>query len=199
MSSAEVGGTLTGRFGLAPAPGGLRFVQDLVNTSLAEPGGVPGSDLLADPGTARAWLEEALGAWSAATGSPAPLADLEEPDLGALRDHRELLRETLRAGAARSPGPTRDVTARILLTAAPDGTVRYEPLESGWRAVRALAAAEALIAQAAGTWPRLKTCAYPPCGACFYDSSPNRTRVWHDTKLCGNITNLRASRARKRA
>ena len=50
----------------------------------------------------------------------------------------------------------------------------------------------------AGTWPRLKTCAYRPCGACFYDSSPNRARVWHDTKMCGNIINLRASRARKR-
>ena len=26
----------------------------------------------------------------------------------------------------------------------------------------------------------------------------NRARVWHDTKMCGNIINLRASRARKR-
>jgi predicted RNA-binding Zn ribbon-like protein len=190
---------LVGRFGLAPAPGGLRFVQDLVNTALAQPGGVSRPDLLAEPGTARAWLGAALAAWSTATGSPAPPDDLDQPDLAALRDHRELLRQMLRAGAGRPPDPSRDITARILLTAAPDGSVRYEALESGWRAVKALAAAEALVAQAAGTWPRLKTCAYPPCGACFYDSSPNRARVWHDTKLCGNISNLRASRARKRA
>ena len=56
------------RFGLAPAPGGLRFVQDLVNTSLAAPASRP--DLLADLGSARAWLEQALGEWSAAAGWP---------------------------------------------------------------------------------------------------------------------------------
>lgn len=202
----EVPGPAAGRFGLAPAPGGLRFVQDLVNTALAEHSDGARRDLLADAAGADAWLRRALGAWSAATGSPAPAISLDEPDLPALRDHRELLRETLRAmppdTAAAPPGEvgaSREVAAKMLLSVAPDGTVRYEPFESGWRAVRALTSAEALLAQAAGTWRRLKACAYPPCGACFYDSSPNRTRVWHDTKLCGNITNLRASRARKRA
>jgi CGNR zinc finger len=191
-------GTLIGRFGLAPAPGGLRLVQDLVNTSLAEPGHRGRPDLVADLGTARDWLDEALAAWSAATGSPALPVDLDEPDLATLRDHRELLRGALRAGPGTPSSPSREITARVLLTAAPGGGVRYEPLESGWRAIRALTSAETLLAQASGTWPRLKTCAYPPCGACFYDSSPNRTRVWHDTRMCGNITNLRASRSRRR-
>jgi predicted RNA-binding Zn ribbon-like protein len=80
-----------------------------------------------------------------------------------------------------------------------DGHVGYEPLESGWRALRALTSAEGLVAQASGTWSRLKTCAYPPCGLCFYDTSPNRSRVWHDTAMCGNITNLRASRSRRQS
>lgn len=196
-------GTLGGRFGLAPAPGGLRLVQDLVNTALAERAGVPQADWLMEPGTARAWLSQALEAWSAATGIPAPEIDLDQSDLAALRDHRELQRAVLRAGSGGAspgtlPGPSREVIAKVLLTAGPDGRVRYEPLESGWRAVRALTSAEILLAQAAGTWPRLKTCAYQPCGACFYDSSPNRARVWHDTKMCGNISNLRASRARRR-
>jgi predicted RNA-binding Zn ribbon-like protein len=187
------------RFGLAPAPRGLRLVQDLVNTSLAEHSDSARPDLLADAGRAAAWLGRALAAWSAATGNPAPPIQLDELDLPALRDHRELLRESLRAAAPGPPAaPSREVTGKVLLAVAPDGTVRYEPFESGWRAVRALTSVEALLAQASGTWPRLKACAYPPCGACFYDSSPNRTRVWHDTKLCGNITNLRASRARKR-
>jgi hypothetical protein len=197
---------LTQRFGLAPAPGGLRFVQDLVNTSLAAPSSRP--DLLAGLGTARAWLTQSLGEWSAVAGWPAPVIDLDESDLPALRDHRELLRESLRAAPGTpgvpdvpgtAPGPSREITAKVLLSVTADGSVRYEPLESGWRAIRALTSAEILLAQAAGTWPRLKTCAYRPCGACFYDSSPNRARVWHDTKLCGNIINLRASRARKRA
>jgi predicted RNA-binding Zn ribbon-like protein len=193
MSAAGDGGA---RFGLAPAPGGLRFAQDLVNTSLAGPPRVARPDLLAELGSARAWLAGALAAWSAATGGQAPPVELDEPGLAALRDHRELLRESLRARPGARPGPK--VASGVLLTFAPGGTVRYEPLESDWRAVAALAAVEALLAQAGGTWPRLKACARQPCGACFYDSSPNRTRVWHDTKSCGNITNLRASRSRKR-
>jgi predicted RNA-binding Zn ribbon-like protein len=191
-----------GRFGLAPAPGGLRLVQDLVNTALAERADVSQADLLVEPGSASAWLSRALEAWSAATGNPAPAVELDQSDLEALRDHRELLRAALRPGSA-GPGapisPSREIAARALLTVAADGRVRYEPIESGWRAVRALTAIETLLAQTAGTWPRLKTCAYRPCGACVYDSSPNRTRIWHDTKMCGNISNLRASRARKRA
>jgi predicted RNA-binding Zn ribbon-like protein len=192
------------RFRLSPAPAGLRFVQDLVNTALAAPGKPSRPDLLADLGSARSWLSDALGAWSAATGAPAPAIELDEQDLAPLRDHREHLRAALRAApggatAASVPGPgsSRDIAARVLLTVSPDGGVRYEPLESGWRAVRALTSAETLLAGAAGTRPRLKTCAYPPCGVCFYDSSPNRTRVWHDTKTCGNVTNLRASRSRR--
>jgi predicted RNA-binding Zn ribbon-like protein len=201
MAEAEKERVTGGRFGLAPAPGGLRLVQDLVNTALAGRPGV--ADWLMEPGTASAWLSQALEAWSAATGIAAPGIDLDQSDLAALRDHRELLRAVLRAGSGGAgpgtrPGPGREVTARILLTAEADGRVRYEPLESGWRAVRALASAEMLLAQAAGTWPRLKTCAYRTCGGCFYDSSPNRARVWHDTKMCGNVSNLRASRARRR-
>jgi predicted RNA-binding Zn ribbon-like protein len=192
------------RFWLSPAPAGLRFVQDLVNTALAAPGKPTRPDLLTDLGSARSWLSDALAAWSAATGSPAPAIDLDESDLAPLRDHRELLRAVLRAtpgadtaASASVPGPSRDIAAKVLLTVTPDGGVRYEPLESGWRAVRALTSAETLLAGAAGTAPRLKACAYPPCGLCFYDSSPNRTRVWHNTKTCGNVTNLRASRSRR--
>lgn len=195
------------RFGLAPAPGGLRLVQDLVNTALAERADAPRADApradaLIELAPARAWLGRALETWSAATGIPAPAIDLDDCDLAPLRDHRELLRAALRAGSDGAgpsmPGPSREIAAKVLLTVDADGRARYEPLESGWRAVRALTSAETLLAQAAGTWPRLKTCAYRPCGACFYDVSPNRTRVWHDTKMCGNISNLRASRARKR-
>jgi predicted RNA-binding Zn ribbon-like protein len=197
MSTVDDDGGI-GRFALASAPRGLRLAQDLVNTALAEPGYRGREDLLAEPDRAAAWLGQALAAWSAATGSPAPPITLDQSDLAPLRDHRELLRATLRPAPDGPAAPSREIAARVLLDVAPDGTVRYQPLESGWRAVRALTAAEALLAQATGTWPRLKACAYPPCGLCFYDASPNRARVWHDTKLCGNITNLRASRARRR-
>jgi predicted RNA-binding Zn ribbon-like protein len=174
-----------------------------VNTALAAPVRHPHPDLLAELGPARQWLDRALGTWSEATGNAVPAIEVDESDLAPLRDHRELLRAQLRAapgGPAETPpglGASRDITAKVLLNVGADGRVRYEPLESGWRAVRALTSAEALVAQAVGTWPRLKACAYPPCGLCFYDASPNRTRVWHDTRTCGNITNLRASRSRR--
>jgi predicted RNA-binding Zn ribbon-like protein len=194
-----------GRFGVAAAPGGLRFIQDLVNTALAEQP-APKPDLLATPDAASTWLREALDEWAEATGMPAPVIDLGPFDLGPLRDHRELLRAVLRAAPVDAPAPggdsllpvsSRDITAKALITVTADGQARYEPLESGWRAIRALTSLETLLAQATGTWPRLKTCAYATCGVCFYDSSPNRSRVWHDTRKCGNVTNLRASRARK--
>jgi predicted RNA-binding Zn ribbon-like protein len=204
VAAKAVAGTSSGRFGLPPAPAGLRLTQDLVNTALAAPGRHPQPDLLADIAAARQWLDGALGAWAAATVNPAPAIDLDDADLAPLRDHRELLRAQLRAtpgvslaGILHDPGASRDAAAKVLLIAGPDGRVRYEPLESGWRAVRALTSAEALVAQASGAWSRLKACAYPQCGLCFYDTSPNRSRVWHDTRTCGNITNLRASRSRK--
>ena len=36
-------------------------------------------------------------------------------------------------------------------------------------------------------------------GFAFYDRSRNNGRVWHDVHTCGNVANLRASRARRRA
>jgi predicted RNA-binding Zn ribbon-like protein len=193
-----------GRFGLPAAPGGLRLTQSLVNTALAAPIRHPRPDLLAVLESARQWLSPALAAWSAATGNAVPVIDLDQADLPPLRDHRELLRAQLRATPGGSQadtrpdlGASRDIKAKVLLNVGADGRVGYEPLESGWRALRALTSAEALVAQASGTWSRLKACAYPPCGLCFYDTSPNRSRVWHDTATCGNITNLRASRSRR--
>jgi predicted RNA-binding Zn ribbon-like protein len=37
------------------------------------------------------------------------------------------------------------------------------------------------------------------CPCAFYDRSRNNSRVWHDVRTCGNVANLRASRARRRA
>jgi predicted RNA-binding Zn ribbon-like protein len=202
---------LTGRFRLAPAPAGLRLAQDLVNTSLAEPLTGTRRDLLADPDDARAWLAETLEQWSAATGQQTPHVTVSADDLPALRDLRERLRAALRASSdnAEPPGPAgadgadgadgTAFTAQLEVALAPDGQVAYGPQNVDGRAVAALVTAEALLAQATGTWTRLKTCAHAPCGACFYDASPNRSRAWHDTKTCGNINNLRASRTRRRA
>ena len=58
--------------------------------------------------------------------------------------------------------------------------------------------AQVLLAQADGTWPRLKLCRREACGSAFYDLSRNNSGVWHDVRTCGNVVNLRASRLRKK-
>jgi predicted RNA-binding Zn ribbon-like protein len=200
--AASPDSSATGRFGLPPAPGGLRLAQDLVNTSLSAHQGKPELDHLADLPTASAWLQQALAGWSSATGKQAPDISLQSRDLAPLRTLRERLRQSLRANAAHVP-PTRPTGADdaassdIRLTLDTNGRIDYRSLASGWRGVAALISIEMLLAQAAGSRPRLKTCALPACGACFHDGSPNQARVWHDTKLCGNGPNLRASRARR--
>jgi predicted RNA-binding Zn ribbon-like protein len=185
------------------APAGLRLAQDLINTATHTRAGDPRQDHLADLATARTWLRHALEDWSEATGAPAPDIDLTEADLPELRDLRETLREPLRASsdnatATTGPADFRERASDIRLAVTTDGRITYQPLGGGSEAIAAMIAAETLLAQTAGTWKRLKTCAHPACGVCFYDSSPNRSRAWHDTKTCGNINNLRASRARRR-
>lgn len=190
--------TAVGRFGLEPAPGGLRLVQDLVNTSLSARQGDSEQDELADLSTATAWLGQALAEWSAATGRPLPDISLRQRDLGALRTLREQLRQSLRATAEHvdpvpHPGPAAGVSSDVRLTLRADGQVDYTAGLAG------LISVEMLLAGATGTLSRLKSCAAPACGACFYDGSPNRARAWHNTKMCGNVPNLRASRARRKA
>ncbi|MFF2525084.1 CGNR zinc finger domain-containing protein [Streptomyces liangshanensis] len=183
------GGTV--RFDVALAPAGLRLVQDLVNTSLHVWQGQAGLDLLADLTEARAWLDRAVADWSAESGLRAPVIDLRESDLDGLRALRESLRHGLRATAenpgALPPGERgfRRIGSEVRLDITADGEVDYTPSQGGAEGVSALVAMEMLLARSAGTWSRLKTCARPPCGACFYDTSPGRSRVWHDMKICG--------------
>ena len=178
-------------------------MQSLINTSLSDRQHDPDHDLLTRPATANDWARQALAEWSTATGQPAPrLAlrpSLREADLAPLRDTRERLRQLLRAPAAHVESVERGgfdpIEVGIRLTLRADGHIDYAATEPGWREVAGLAVAELLLAR--GTRSRLKTCAAHQCGACFYDRSPNQARAWHDTKMCGNVPNLRASRARR--
>jgi len=51
----------------------------------------------------------------------------------------------------------------------------------------------------ADTWRRLKVCRNPRCQVAFFDRSRNNSGVWHSTKVCGNVENLRAHRARAKS
>ena len=191
----------TERYGLEPAPGGLAFVQDLLNTS---PAGRPRhADWLDDPTTAQTWLGEALARWSAASGRPAPAVDLTDRDCEALRDLRWALRGLL---SERSDGA--EAVSAQALAALPAlsvsmrvderGTVVAEPSGTGWRRVASLVLIECLQAQQTDQRRRLKICRNERCQCAFYDRSRNNSGVWHDVRFCGNAANLRAYRARKR-
>ncbi|NRQ34111.1 CGNR zinc finger domain-containing protein [Nonomuraea sp. NN258] len=48
-------------------------------------------------------------------------------------------------------------------------------------------------------WERLRTCSAPDCERVFVDESRNRSRVYCDSRTCGNRMHVAAYRARRRA
>ncbi|KUN89265.1 hypothetical protein AQJ64_00875 [Streptomyces griseoruber] len=188
IGAAPVGSDGNDRFGVAVAPGELRIVQDLLNTaSIGRAGGdVP--DLLDAPDSAARWL----GAYGI-TG--------DSPGVSDLRTLRDAIRRSL---VERDHGPDRDAgarpaavesVARVRLEA--DGTVRFVPGSVGIPALGQRVLLAIYDAQLAGTWRRLKLCRNPLCAVAFWDSSRNTSGVWHDVRTCGNVANLRKSRARR--
>ncbi|WP_372661172.1 CGNR zinc finger domain-containing protein [Amycolatopsis kentuckyensis] len=183
----------TARYDLPPAPGGLGFVHDLLNTRSAGRPRQP--DLLADVASAQDWADGALTAWAEETGQVVPAVTLGEDDLDPLRD----LRVDLHAHVARADGLAPEHQAGVVLRLGPDGRVRPEPRGTGWRALASLALIAISEAQAADTWRRLKACRNHRCEAAFFDRSRNNSGTWHDVRVCGNPANLRAYRERQRA
>ena len=172
------------RLGVVPAPGGLRVVQDFVNTDAAHR-----PDLLADAVAAREWF--------AAVGYPS--ADFTDADLRKLADLRTRLRNALRRRHDDPAGGIVTAGVSVGLRLAGDGTVVSEPQGKGWRLVASVLLLELFRAQETNVWPRLKVCRNEVCGTAFYDRSRNNSGVWHDVLVCGNAINLRTSRARRRA
>ncbi|PKW00003.1 putative RNA-binding Zn ribbon-like protein [Amycolatopsis echigonensis] len=186
----------TDRYELLAAPGGLGFVQDVINTQSA--GRPRGADLLSDLESAQKWLDGALGSWAALNDAAEDRIELQERDLEHLRDLRADLHELLATRADPALAAARLHPATVTARVHPDGTVRLEPRAEGWRRVAAVVLIEAFLAQQQDTWRRLKVCRNERCRAAFYDRSRNTSAVWHDVRFCGNAINLRASRARKR-
>ncbi|MGW5433842.1 CGNR zinc finger domain-containing protein [Streptomyces sp. NPDC004059] len=193
--------TATARYGLEPAPGGLAFVQDLLNTRSAGKPREP--DLLQTVEGARAWLDQALKSWSGATQRSAPGIELTAEDAQGLRDFRNDLDQILQARTGDSaPQPGLAASLMTLPTALrldEHGAIHAEPRGTGWRQVASLALIEAYQAQHTDTLRRLKSCRNTRCLTAFYDRSRNNSGVWHDVRVCGNAANLRNYRARKRA
>jgi predicted RNA-binding Zn ribbon-like protein len=177
------------RYGVRVAEGSLSLVQDLLNTRAIEP---YATDLLVNHASAQEWASAAVAEWAAARGVPSPTVELSWADVRLLRETRDDLYAVL-------AGECPPVKVGCSLTLDDDAGVQLVPAGRGARWIVSAAWSEVLLAQIAGTWPRVKRCRNEVCGSVFYDTSRNNSGAWHNTKTCGNLVNLRASRERKRS
>lgn len=181
----------TSRFQLDPAPAGLALVQDLVNTRPVAPYGV--RDLLGTVADAQRFTGEVVRAWKEHSGADGGPGRVTSADVVGLRRLRRDVERVL-AGAA-----DLDVGVALRLQVRPGGEVMLQPTARGARWLAGAVWGEVMLAQHDGRWERLKVCRNPACPCAFYDHSRNNSRVWHDVRTCGNVANLRASRARRKA
>jgi CGNR zinc finger/Putative stress-induced transcription regulator len=186
------------RYAVAAAPGALALVQDLLNTIAA--GRPRGADLLADVEAAQWWATGSLQSWSSVTGLAVGPITITDSDLEPLHDLRSDLDAAMRQPRD-SAGPLPQALCSVTLGAelGYDGTVHLSGRGDGWRRIASTVMVEMFAAQQSGTWQRLKICGNPRCNVAFYDRSRNTSGVWHDVRTCGNTSNLRASRARRKA
>ena len=179
------------------APGGLGFVQDLLNT--ASMGKPRRPDLLESVDAAEQWLQSSLATLSSIDSSapPAP-CPLDARSLGRLRSLRDDLGAALATGHADEPSaavaaPSIETTAAVSLDA---GGARLQPRGKGVELLRSYVLIQLTAATYADTMRRLKVCANPRCRGAFYDRSKNCSRAWHNVTTCGNAQNVRAYRTR---
>ena len=188
------------RFDAHVAPGGLAVVQELVNTH-AVVGGE--GDLLADLTVAQPWLQATAEQWSRVRGLRPPTLTLSLPGLTALRELRTTVETMLQvAPEDRATGQFQADALLIRATArlATDREGRMALIPSGtdgnWLA--SVIWSEILLSHYDGGWSRLKLCREPGCRSAFYDRSRNGSGAWHNVRTCGNVNNLRVSRARRK-
>jgi predicted RNA-binding Zn ribbon-like protein len=167
------------------APGDLERVRRFVNTRDLE----LGTEALGSAAQLAAWL-----------GVPAAA----EADLRRARALREALRELLLANAtgdAPRPEALEALAAagrRAPLRALPgEGRLELVPAGGGVDAALARLLAIVVVAQADGSWSRLKACPGERCHWALYDRTRSRTRTWCSAAKCGARSRSRAYRRRK--
>jgi predicted RNA-binding Zn ribbon-like protein len=174
-------------------PRELEPIQALVNTADLE----TGEDELLTP--------QALRDWLVGRGLLPATAEVTPSDLRLAVELREALRAMLRA----NDGHPIDNEAVAVVNRTSDAL----PLElrfsrtgkpalaakgAGVRGALATMLAGVAVAEAQGTWSRLKVCSSDSCQWAFYDRSKNRSGRWCSMRVCGNRTKTRAYRARRR-
>jgi predicted RNA-binding Zn ribbon-like protein len=190
--AADFGYPASSRFGTALAPASLVLSQELANTIGLDH--VPDLvDLLAEVDTAQHWIDAVVPYWCTSVGADDPHLLITAAELPRVRALRDTLRSVLG-----DPPTDAVITGTAAITATSAGA-HLEPLGSGAAWLAAAIAIEAAAAHAQDTFRRLKLCDEPQCRTALYDRSKNNSRIWHDTATCGNKTNARAHRARRRA
>jgi predicted RNA-binding Zn ribbon-like protein len=173
------------------APGELELVRAFVNTRDLE----LGTDELSSSAALAAWLSE--------RGLVVPATAATDADLRRALALREGLRGLLLANAAGTP-PDADaadavdaVGRRCALRARAGG--EGPPLVAAGRGADAglgRLLAIVVLAQADGTWLRLKACPGERCQWALYDRTRSRTRTWCAAAKCGARARSRAYRRR---
>jgi predicted RNA-binding Zn ribbon-like protein len=174
-------------------PAVLQPIRDLVNTFDLE----DGTEQLTEPSVLRDWLVERR--------LLDPATPVSATDLAATIELREALRSMLRVNDGHPVEPRAvEIVNRaagelpLQLRFAPDGEPVLGPRPDGVRGALAALLAGIALAQAQGTWSRLKVCSSDTCQWAFYDRSKNRSGRWCSMQVCGNRTKTRAYRARQR-
>jgi len=182
-----------------------------------------GDEELAAPGTLEAVrtfvnsrdLELGLEAFDTPHGLRDWLAgrDLLEPGATVSAIHlrravalREGLRGLMLANATGDPPPAEALVAvraagrraPLRVGAGPDG-LALEPAGPGADAALGRLLAIVVLAQADGTWARMKACPGDDCRWALYDRTRSRTRTWCAAAKCGARARARSYRERRRA
>jgi predicted RNA-binding Zn ribbon-like protein len=184
------------------APGPLLLVQAFVDTLDLD----LGTDILAQPDEARAWLADA-----GLRDRAAPPGDARDPgfadDLQLAREVRETIRAMIAQNTDRGPLTAAELKpvahvlaqARLELAVSAQGEVILAAEASADGVAKGLLGLLLSIrdAQADGSWSRLKLCGNPDCRWAFYDRSHSHRGAWCDMASCGNRLKNRNLRARR--
>jgi predicted RNA-binding Zn ribbon-like protein len=174
----------------APAP--LETVRAFVNTRDLE----LSLEALVTPRDLQRWLSD--------HGLLDDETAVADADLRCALGLREALRALLLANATRAAPPpealdaiaTAGRRAGLLVRPGPGG-LGLGPAVGGVDAAFARLLAIVVIAQADGTWARLKACPGRDCQWALYDRTRSRTRTWCAAAKCGARARARAYRARR--
>lgn len=168
------------------APGQLDLVRRFVNSLDID----TGTDELASPAAASAWLREQ--GWRTRVGA----AELIE-----LLEAREALRDLMGVSLEAKAAVALDAIARrhplLVQISSPDPLQPTSNAGVGAFLERILSLVVA--ARIDGSWDRMKTCANDECRWLFYDHSRNRSRTWCTMDICGAEAKMRAYRRRRAA